>query len=66
MKLKIPEKDAREINNLISGANRFYVFDEELLASLEFETKENDLIQTDQIQNTRFTSGLFLIWYYQD
>jgi len=36
----------REINDLISGANRFYLSDEELLASLESEEKENNLVST--------------------
>jgi phage shock protein A len=42
----------REINDLISGANRFYVSDEELLASLESEEKENNLVsQISQINS---------------
>lgn len=55
---------AREINDLISGSNRLSIPDDELLASLETETKENNLVAqisqviqmplapTTQIKNT--------------
>jgi hypothetical protein len=56
---------AREINDLISGSNRLSISDDELLASLELETKENNLVAqisqiiqmplapTTQIKNTQ-------------
>lgn len=35
---------AREINDLIASSNRFDIPDDELLASLELQTKENNLV----------------------